>query len=145
MSPSFNRVLTIVPTMQLDDPVTSTLTYPKKLNLRITNSTGSMVAVSSREFTLGSALKGDPSRPAAGKDQFSVEFLVGKNDAGRDVYRAEVLLKPGEPARAWLALDKDTNDAVAHDALGKNQVGTWRLDCHWLADPLEYRQYVFSF
>jgi hypothetical protein len=139
-------VLSISPTLQLEDPASSTLTYPKKLNLQVLNRTASTVLVTSKEFEVRHPLIGDRRKRSGAKNQFKVEFLIYKLPSGApDYYQEEVLLKPGANARAWLALDKATKDSDAHDALRTGNVGIWRLGCHWLTEPLEYREYDFQF
>lgn len=146
-SSSFTRAVTINADFTLEDPATSSLTYPKKFNLRVTNRTSAMVAVRSLGFEAGAAVTGDARLRVGATNEFKLEFLVGKDAAGNDAYRAEVLLRPGESVRAWLGLDRNTDNALAQDALNRDrgEIGTWHLGCHWLADPLEYREHQFRF
>jgi len=147
ISASFNRAVKVIPRLELDDPTTSSLTYPKKVAFAVTNPTSSPVLLTSREFEMGALLKGHPSR-STGPKQFKADFyaytrFVEINKPGVDVHLPDILLKPGTSARAWVALDNATDDAVAADALAKSEVGIWRLTCHWLAEPMELREYDF--
>jgi predicted nucleotide-binding protein with TIR-like domain len=142
-SDSLNRAVSISPTLQVEDQATSKLTYPKKLNLQVQNRTVSSVLVTSKDFELRGTLNGDPARRSGAKDFFRVDFLLQKVAGGADFYGEEVLLKPGGVARAWLALDKGTKDSDAHEALKNGTIGIWRFGCHWLSEPLEYREHEF--
>src|SRR5262249_35443402 len=51
---------------------------------------------------------------------------------------------PREFARAWVALDNDTVDSVAQEALSKGEIGILLLTCHWLDEPMERRTYEFQ-
>jgi len=146
-SASFNRTVRIVPKLQLEDPATSKLTYPKKLmfNVRISDFETSPVVVTSRYFQMTGSLKGHEDRWTGSKNQFKVEFLMYTDSSGKDVYRRECLLRPGASVRAWLALDSATDDQAARDAFEARQLGTWRVTCHWLAEPMELQKYEFEF
>jgi len=144
-SASFNRTVIVVPKLELEDPATSSLNYPKKLTFSVTNSTTSTVLLTSRDFEMGSRLNGHLDRSSGVKNEFRVEFFAYKNSSGTDIYQPETLLKPGASARAWLALDSTTDDRAARDALAETEVGIWRLACHWLAEPMELREYELLF
>ena len=134
-----------MPKLELADPVTSGFMYPKKLAFRVTNPETSAVVLTSRYFEMAGRLKGHADRYGDSKNKFKVAFLAYTDKSGKDVYQFEHLLRPGESVRAWLALDSGTDDQAARDALAKSQVGTWRVSCHWLAEPMELRQYDFQF
>jgi hypothetical protein len=89
-------------------------------------------------------LKGHADQSIGARNKFKVEFLV-YNDKGKDIYHLECLLRPTASIRAWLALDNAIDDQVARDALEKTQVGTWRVACQWLAEPMELREYDIQF
>lgn len=144
-SASFNRAVNIAAKLQLADPSTSSLTYPKKLVFRVTNSSTSAVVITSLEFEMGARLKGHSDRAGGSPNCFKVEFLAYKNASGKDVYQAEILLKPGASVTAWLAMDNATDDAIAWDALSKSELGTWRYTCHWLTEPMELRKHEDRF
>lgn len=144
-SASFRRTVPVVPRLELADPVTSGFMYPKKLAFRVTNPETSAVVLTSRYFEMAGRLKGHADRYGDSKNKFKVAFLAYTDKSGKDVYQFEHLLRPGESVRAWLALDSGTDDQAARDALAKSQVGTWRVSCHWLAEPMELRQYDFQF
>jgi predicted nucleotide-binding protein len=144
-SASFNRTVTVVPNLQLADPATSTMTYPKKLAFQITNSETSAVLVASRYFEMAGRLNGHASRSSGSKNKFKVEFLAYRDSSGKDFYQLEYLLRPGASVGAWLALDSATDDEAAHDALARTELGTWHITCHWLAEPMELRAYQFEF
>jgi len=141
----FNRRVTIVPKLQLADPASSKLTYPKKLVFEVTNSETSPVVVTSRYFQMTARLKGHADRSTGAKNKFKVEFLAYTDKSGKDVYQLECLLRPGASVRAWLALDNGTNDEAIREAFEGTQVGTWRVACHWLAESVELREYDFEF
>jgi hypothetical protein len=144
-SASFKRTVSVVPKLELADPATSGFMYPKKLAFRITNPETSAVLVTSRYFEMAGPLNGHADQYIGAKNQFKVGFLAYTDKSGKDVYRLEHLLRPSESVRAWLALDSAIHDEAARDALAKSQVGTWRVSCHWLAEPMELRQYDFEF
>jgi hypothetical protein len=144
-SASFKRTVSIVPKLELADPATSGFMYPKKLAFRITNPEASAVLVTSRYFEMAGRLKGHAGQYLGSKHQFKVPFLAYTDKSRKDVYRIEHFLKPSESVRAWLALDSNTEDEAARDALAKSQVGTWRITCHWIDEPMERRQYDFEF
>jgi len=154
-SASFGRAVNIGARLELHDPLSSTLYYPKKLVFRVQNPTNSMVLVTSCDFDMGERLKGHPERCNSGNNRFRVEFVAyaqpagckGKDAgcAGKDIYLPEILLKPGAAATAWLALDRATDDSEARDAREKKQIGTWRFTCHWLTEPMELRTYEVPF
>lgn len=144
-SASFNRTVTIVPSLELADPSTSPLTYPKKLTFRVTNPSASAVLVTSLEFEMGRRVRGHSDKLGRSPNAFRVEFLAYRDVSGRDVYQAETLLRPSASARAWLALDSATDDTTARDALAKSELGTWRYSCHWLAEPMEVRKHERPF
>jgi hypothetical protein len=56
-SASFNRTVAIVAKLELDDPSTSKLTYPKKLTFRVTNPTASVVLITSLAFEAQTSTK----------------------------------------------------------------------------------------
>ena len=143
-SPSFNRRVTVVSKLQLDDPAASKLTFPKKLAFKVTNSETSPVVVTSRYFQMAQSLKGHANQAIGGKNKFKVEFLVYTDKSG-DIYHLECFLRPSASVRAWLALDNATDDQTARDAFEKTQVGTWRVACQWLAEPMELREYDIQF
>ena len=144
-SASFNRTVTVVPKLQLADPATSKLTYPKKLKFDVTNSETSSVVVTSRYFEMTEPLKGHADRSAGARNRFKIAFLVYTDKSGNDVYRPECLLRSGASVTAWLALDSATNDQTARDALKQGRVGRWSVSCDWLAEPMERRKYDFKF
>jgi hypothetical protein len=136
--------LTVVPKLQLDDPAASKLIFPKKLALKVTNSETSSVVVTSRHFQMAERLKGHADQSIA-KNKFKVGFLVYTDKSGKDIYHLECFLRPGASVGAWLALDNATDDQAARDAFEKIQVGTWRVACQWLAEPMELREYDIQF
>ena len=144
-SASFNRTVTVVPKLQLADPATSKLTYPKKLKFDVTNSETSSVVVTSRYFEMTEPLKGHADRSADARNRFKIAFLIYTDKSGNDVYRPECLLRSGASVTAWLALDSATDDQRARDALEQGRVGRWSVSCDWLAEPMERRKYDFKF
>ena len=136
--------MTVVSKLQLDDPAASKLTFPKKLAFKVTNSETSPVVVTSRYFQMAERLKGHADRSIGAKSKFKVEFLVYTDKSG-DIYHLECFLRPSASVRAWLALDNATDDQTARDAFEKTQVGTWRVACQWLAEPMELREYDIQF
>jgi hypothetical protein len=144
-SASFKRTVSVVPKLELADTATSGFTYPKKLAFRITNPETSAVLVTSRYFEMAGPLEGHAGQCIGSRNQFKVPFLAYTDKSGKDIYRIEHFLRPSESVRAWLALDSGTEDNAAQDALAKSQVGTWRVSCVWLAEPMELRQYDFEF
>jgi hypothetical protein len=118
-SASFNRRVIVVPKLELRDPATSKLTYPKKLSLEISNSETSPVVVTSRYFQMTGPMKGHADRSSGAKNKFKVAFLVYTDKSGKDIYQRECLLRPGASVRAWLALDSGIDDAAARNALDK--------------------------
>jgi hypothetical protein len=123
----------------------STLTYPKKLAFRVTNSSTAAVFLTSCDFEMGSRLKGHPDRSTGRVNAFKVEFFAYRNSSGKDVHQTDALLKPGMSVRAWLALDSATDNAVARDALATTEIGMWRFTGHWLGEPMELREYELRF
>jgi hypothetical protein len=145
-SASFNRTVTVVPKLLLANPATSSLTYPKKLDLHVTNPESSAVVLTSRYFETTGRLKGHAERSVShSRNKFKVEFLAYTDKSGKDIYQLEYLLRPGASVRAWLALDNATDDAVAHEARAATALGRWRITCHWLAEPMELREYDIQF
>ena len=136
--------MTVVSKLQLDDPSASKLTFPKKLNFKVSNPEASPVVVTSRYFQMAQSLKGHANQAIGGKNKFKVEFLVYTDKSG-DIYHLECFLRPSASVRAWLALDNATDDQTARDAFEKTQVGTWRVACQWLAEPMELREYDIQF
>src|SRR4030095_13309642 len=122
-SPSFNRRVTVVPKLQLEDPAASKLTFPKKLAFKVTNSETSPVVITSRYFQMAERLKGHADQSIGAENKFKVEFLVYTDKSGKDIYQRECLLQPSESVRAWLALDNATDNQAARDAFDKAQVG----------------------
>jgi hypothetical protein len=135
----------IVAKLQLLNSSTSSLTYPKKLVFRVTNPSTSAVVIKSLEFDMGAHLRGHPDRAGESSNCFKVEFLAYKDASGKDVYQAEILLKPGATVTAWLAMDNATDDATARDALTKQELGTWRYTTYWLDEPMELRKHEDRF
>ena len=144
-SPSFNRRVTVVAKLQLDDTAARKLTFPKKLAFKVTNSETSPVVVTSRYFQMAERLKGHADQSIGVKNKFKVEFLVYTDKSGKDIYHRECLLQPNASVGAWLALDNATDDQAARDAFEETQVGTWRVACQWLAEPMELREYDIQF
>ncbi len=145
-SASFNRTVTVVAKLLLANPATSSLTYPKKLDLHVTNPERSAVVVISRYFEITGRLKGHAERSVFdSRNKFKVEFLAYTDKSGKDIYQLEYLLRPGASVRAWLALDNATDDAAAREARAATALGRWRITCHWLAEPMEVREYEFDF
>ena len=143
-STSFNRAVKVVPKLQLADAARTTLTYLKKLVFRVTNSSTATVLLTSCDFEMGSRLKGHPDRSTDGVNAFKVEFLAYRESSGKDIYQTDALLKPGMSVTAWLALDSATDNAVARDAFAKKEIGIWRFTGHWLAEPMELREYELA-
>src|SRR6516164_8766683 len=115
-SPSFNRRVTIVSTLQLADPTTSKLTYPKKLRFCVTNSATSPVVVTSDFFQMTGPVKGHPDRWDGPNDNFKLFFFF-KQKTAYEIYQRECLLRPDASVTAWLPMDNATDDKVANDAL----------------------------
>ena len=90
-------------------------------------------------------LKGHLNRSSGSPNAFRVEFFAYQDKSGIDVHLPECLLKPSGSARAWLALESATADAAAHDAFAKTEIGLWRFTCHWLAEPMELREYELRY
>src|SRR5437899_919098 len=93
-SASFRRTVTVEANLQLADPATSTLTFPKKLNFRVTNPETSPVVVTSCYFEMAGPLRGHADRSAGSKNKFKVEFLDYKDNSGTDIHQPELLHCP---------------------------------------------------
>jgi len=139
-SKSFKRSVSMLADLELDNPATTKLFYPKKLAFQISNPTSSPVVLTSHHFKMNGQLAGHRKRRSTAAGEFKVEFFLYKNSNGKDVHDPTYLLQPAKSCRAWLALDDSTDDAKAKQAFANKQIGTWRLSCRWLTEPMEERE-----
>lgn len=110
-------------------------TYPLKLYLNFTNNSKVGLCLVGKTFSFAPGVPIAPNAPTLAGGSFQVQFLIGKNTAGVDLYPTKCVLEPGASIDAWIPIDQVFTQPALEAVLQSQATGTLRYRAVWLSNP----------
>jgi len=123
--------ITVAPKTTIDPPAT----FPLKLHFTLTNNHVVPVCLEGKKFTCVAGVPIAPNAASLAGGPNGVRFYIGKDNAGKDIYKTKCVLEPAASVNVWVPIDPAFGKDALDNALRSSATGTLKYRALWLSEP----------